>query len=209
MRTIVCYGDSNTHGAAADLTRFERDVRWPGVAQRELAGWAHLIEEGLNGRTTIWDDPHAEGRNGRTYLLPCLRSHAPIDLVVIMLGTNDLKRFFGRTAAEIAAGAGVLVDLARTSATGPDGAAPAVLLVAPPPLGELTAYSEIWGFEDARAKAAEFPRLYATVAAMKGAFFLDAGTVVAPDPADGVHLTADGHAALGRAIAARVREILV
>lgn len=207
MYTVVCYGDSNTHGATAQLTRHPRDVRWPGVVARELREEAYVIEEGLNGRTTIWDDPHADGRNGRTYLLPCLRTHQPVDVLVIMLGTNDTKRFFGRSAAEIAAAAGVLVDIAKTSGTGPDGGAPRVLLVAPPPLGELTAYSEVWGFEEARAKAAQFPRLYATVAEMKGAAFFDAGSVVTPDPADGVHLTAEAQTALGRAIAARVREL--
>ena len=107
MPTIVCYGDSNTHGFdAATMGRFPRDVRWPGVLAAELGGIAEVIEEGLNGRTTIWDDPYLDGRNGRTYLLPCLRSHAPVDVLVLMLGTNDLKSIFGRSAAEIAAGAG-------------------------------------------------------------------------------------------------------
>ena len=83
-----------------------------------------MIEEGLNGRTTIWDDPYDGGRNGRTYLLPCLRSHAPVDVLVLMLGTNDTKTIFGRSAAEIAAGAGALADVVLTSGTGPDGGAP-------------------------------------------------------------------------------------
>ena len=105
MPVVVCYGDSNTYGYdAATGGRFPKAVRWPGVLAAELAGSAEVIEEGLNGRTTIWDDPYLEGRNGRTYLLPCLRSHAPVDVLVLMLGTNDLKTIFGRSAGEIAAG---------------------------------------------------------------------------------------------------------
>jgi lysophospholipase L1-like esterase len=209
MPTIVCYGDSNTHGYdAAIMGRFPKSVRWPGVLAAELRGIAEVIEEGLNGRTTIWDDPYLDGRNGRTYLLPCLRSHTPVDVLVLMLGTNDMKTIFGRSAAEIAAGVGALVDLALTSGTGPDGGAPRVLLVAPPCPGEVTDRSEVWGFGEARAKADQFARLYATVAELEGAAFLDAGPVAEVDPADGVHLTLDGHATLGRAVAGAVRRLL-
>ena len=114
MPVIVCLGDSNTHGYdQATGLRFPSDVRWPGVLAAEVGGRAEVIEEGLNGRTTIWDDPYMEGRNGRAYLLPCLRSHAPIDVLVVMLGANDTKTIVGRSAAEIAAGAGALLDGGR------------------------------------------------------------------------------------------------
>jgi lysophospholipase L1-like esterase len=206
---IVCFGDSNTYGFDALTTgRLPKDVRWPGVLAAELAGVAEVIEEGLNGRTTIWDDPYLDGRNGRTYLLPCLRSHAPLDVVVIMLGTNDTKTIFGRTAAEIAAGAGALVDLALGSGTGPDEGAPRVLLIALPGPGEVTDRSEVWGFGEARAKGERMPSLYRTVAEMRGVAFLDASALVAVDPADGVHLAPEGHAVLGRAVAAAVRDLL-
>lgn len=209
MPTIVCYGDSNTHGYdAASGGRFARSVRWPGVMAAELGGIADVIEEGLNGRTTIWDDPYLDGRNARTYLLPCLRSHAPVDVLVLMLGTNDLKSIFGRSAAEIAAGAGALVEQALLSGAGPDGNRPSVLLVAPPLLGGRTATSELWGFGEARARSQQFAALYRTVAGLKGVAFLDAGPVAEVDPADGVHLTPAGHATLGRAIAEAVRGLL-
>jgi lysophospholipase L1-like esterase len=209
LPTIVCYGDSNTHGAdPVTLGRFSFAVRWPGVLAGELSGIARVVEEGLNGRTTIWDDPYAEGRNGRTYLLPCLRSHQPIDVLVLMLGTNDLKSIFGRQGHDIAAGAGSLADIALASGTGPAGRAPAVLLVAPPRLGEITVRSELWGFGAARHVAAELPRLYRTAAEHKGVGFLDAAALVGGDPADGVHLSASGHGVLGRAIAEAVRDLL-
>jgi lysophospholipase L1-like esterase len=209
VTTVVCYGDSNTHGAdPVTQGRYPRDVRWPGVLASELEGLAHVIEEGLGGRTTIWDDPFMDGRNGRTYLLPCLRSHQPIDVLVLMLGTNDLKSIYGRRAHEIAAGAGSLVDLALASGTGPGGRAPQVLLVAPPRLGPATDRWELWGFGSARAVADRLSAMYRTTAEMKGVEFLDAAVLVGGDPADGVHLSAADHGILGRAVGRAVRELL-
>jgi len=210
LPTVLCYGDSNTHGADGPTgRRHPRDVRWPGVVARKLAGRAHVLEEGLGGRTTIWDDPFTEGRNGRTYLLPCLQSHAPVAVVVIMLGTNDLKSTYRLGAAEIAAGAGSLVDVVRESAAGPDGGRPEVLLVAPPSLGTLTIAAELWGFGAARETSARLASLYREVAAQSGATFLDAGALVATDPSDGVHLDAAAHAMLGMAIAVAVAGLLL
>jgi lysophospholipase L1-like esterase len=162
MPTIVCYGDSNTYGYdAATAGRFPPDVRWPGVLRRELGAEFEVIEEGLNGRTTIWDDPFVDGRNGRNYLGPCLQSHAPIDVVVIMLGTNDLKAFFRVSAAEIASGAGALVGIVQTSRAGPGGGEPLVLLIAPPPFVADRGHAELWGFAHAEAESRRFPGLFA------------------------------------------------
>jgi lysophospholipase L1-like esterase len=209
MSVIVCFGDSNTYGFdQATYGRFPRSVRWPGVVAAELGAGVEVIEEGLNGRTTMWDDPYVGGRNGRAYLLPCLRSHAPVDVVVIMLGTNDTKTIFGRSAAEIAAGAGALVDDALASGCGPGAGAPRVLLVAPPGPGDVTERSEVWGFGEAKAKGERMPGLYRTVASMAGVAFLDASAIAGVDPEDGVHLTPQGHATLGHAVAAAVRRLL-
>jgi len=209
LPVVVCYGDSNTHGADGPTgRRHPRDVRWPGVVARALAGRAQVVEEGLGGRTTIWDEPFSPGRDGRAYLLPCLQSHQPIAVLVIMLGTNDLKAIFRLGAPEIAAGAGSLVDLALASPTGPDGGPPAVLLVAPVPLGPLTIASELWGFGAARETSARLAPYYREVAAQTGAAFLDAGALVATDPSDGVHLDARAHGVLGAAIAGAVARLL-
>jgi lysophospholipase L1-like esterase len=209
LPTVVCYGDSNTHGAIGSTgLRHPREVRWPGVLAAALVGRAHVVEEGLNGRTTTWEDPFVAGRNGRTYLLPCLASHAPVAVLVIMLGTNDLKAIHRLGAAEIASGARSLVDLARASGSGPGGGPPAVVLVAPAPLGAPTVASELWGLGAARETSARLALLYREAATQSGAAFLDAGTIVATDPGDGVHLDAAAHAMLGRAIASVVGELL-
>ncbi len=164
-----------------------------------------VIEEGLNGRCTVWDTPIEKGRRGLDYLYPCLLSHAPVDLVIIMLGTNDLKRIYGNTAAEIACGAARLVDEARSTLAGPEGTPPAVLLVSPVPLGEITAHSRMWGFGEAYATSRELAGMYALVAEDHGAGFFDAGTVAAVHPDDGVHLDAAACASLGTALAEAVR----
>jgi lysophospholipase L1-like esterase len=209
MPVVLCYGDSNTHGADPGTgRRLPPDVRWPGVLARRLAGVADVIEEGLNGRTTIWDDPFEGGRNGRTYLLPCLQSHAPIDVFVLMLGTNDLKGIFGLTADRVASGVASLVEIALTSGTGPEQGAPRVLLVAPAALGETTDRSELWGFGAARATSASLPRLYRVAAETHDVAFLDASSLVTVDPRDGVHLSPEAHGTLGRAVAEIVLRLL-
>ncbi len=209
LPVVLCYGDSNTHGADPDGgDRFGYGVRWPGVLAALLEGEARVVEEGLNGRTTIREDPYVPGRNGLTYLVPCLATHAPLDVLVIMLGTNDLKVTFGLAASDIAAGAGALVDVALASQCGPGGGVPEVLLVAPPALGAPSEVTELWGFAGANERSAALPRLYRTAAQRRGVAFLDASSLVAADRADGVHLAPDAHRALAHAVADAVRPLL-
>lgn len=205
-RTIVCFGDSNTHGAdPSGAGRMGPDVRWPRVMARALGADYEVIEEGLNGRCTVWDTPIEKGRNGLDYLYPCLLSHAPVDLVTIMLGTNDLKSIYGNTAADIACGAARLVDEAKGTLAGPDDAPPRVLLVSPAPVGPITAQSEMWGFGAALETSRQLAGMYEIVAADHGAGFFDAGSVAQVSPLDGVHLDAAACAALGAAMADEVR----
>lgn len=207
MRTILCYGDSNTWGYdPATGKRFEREVRWPGVLARELGDGYAVIEEGLNGRTTVWDDPIDAYRNGREYLVPCLESHAPLDLVVVALGVNDLKARLAVSASDIADGAGALVETVQRSATSPDGGAPAVLLLASPPIGDLGDSAEM--FEGAREKSRGFSTHYARVAEKYGCVLLDLSRVVSVSTIDGVHFEASEHEKIGREVGARVREML-
>ena len=205
-RTIVCFGDSNTHGADPSRVggRLSRDERWPRVMGRTLGDEYEVIEEGLNGRCTIWDSPIHPGRNGLTYLEPCLLSHAPLDLVIIMLGTNDLKTAYGLTAPDIAVGAARLVEAAQRTLSGPDGMPPKVLLVSPVPIGKITRASEVWGLGEGYDKSRELARLYEVVAEQYDVGFFDAGSVAETHPDDGVHLGAAACAKLGPAMAKAV-----
>ena len=205
MRTVLCYGDSNTWGyEPATGDRFPEDVRWPGVLAIELGNGFRVIEEALNGRTTVREDPVEENKSGKVYLRPCLESHAPLDLVIIALGVNDLKARFFASASDAADGAGVLVSIAQHSGVGPGGSQPAVLLVAPPPAGRLTELAAM--FAGAEEKSKEFAYQYRRVAEKHGCELLDAGELVRSSDLDGIHLEADEHRKLGEAVASLARE---
>ena len=204
-RTVLCYGDSNTHGTSpipqpGPMQRFEEPDRWPGVLRARLgAGWK-VIEEGLPARTTVHDDP-IEGRhkNGLAYLQPCLESHLPIDVVTLMLGTNDLKTRFSVTAADIASSVELLLREILARGAGPGGGVPRLLLIAPVPIGEVGFLGAI--FRDGAAKSRALAPLYEQVAARQGAAFLDAGSIIEVSPIDGIHFEPDQHRLLGDAVA--------
>jgi lysophospholipase L1-like esterase len=208
IRTVLCYGDSNTWGYATEPrpdSRYERDERWPGVLQRELGADWRVIEEGLSGRTTVRDDP-VEGadKNGKTYLLPCLNTHKPLDAVVIMLGTNDLKARFNLSAWDIAQGVDVLVTTVLSTPCGRNEGVPDVLLVAPPPtLAKFPQHAEM--FAGAAPKSKEMAKHYRAVAELHGVGYLDAGKVAKSSKVDGFHLDPAAHAAIGKAVAEALR----
>jgi lysophospholipase L1-like esterase len=207
MKTIVCYGDSNTWGYdPVSGGRLDGHTRWAGVLRDTLSEGYWVIEEGLGGRTTVWDDPIEGYKNGKEYLIPCLGSHQPLDLVIIMLGTNDLKKRFSVSAYDIAQGAGVLVNMALHSGAGKDWSAPKVLLLAPPPVAKLTGYAEM--FEGAEAKSLKLGEHYRQVAEVFGCAFLDTSTVWTSSDLDGIHFVASEHRKLGLAVAEQVRALL-
>lgn len=212
MATVLCFGDSLTWGFdPATGGRFPADVRWPGVLRAELGPDLLVVEEGLPGRQTVWGSDFMPGRNGRDYLPPCLDSHAPVDVVVLMLGTNDLQTALHRSVEEVARGCGSLVDIVRFGASGPGGRPPRVLLVAPPRIGAVQGIMRI-AFAGAEDRSQHLASWLAQVAEATGSAFLDASEVVGPSTGpggDGVHLDADGQRALGRAVAAAVRPLLV
>ena len=206
-KTILCYGDSNTWGYdPATEDRFDRHTRWAGVMRDVLGDDYWVIEEGLNGRTTVWDDPIEGYKNGHAYLIPCLETHKPIDLVIIMLGTNDLKVRFFLPPSDIAKGAGVLVNTVQKSDTGRNEQAPPVLLLAPPVVVKLTEFEEM--FEGAEAKSEKFSQHFREIAQEYGCHFLDTAQVIRSSPLDGIHFEATEHRKLGKAVAAKVREIV-
>lgn len=208
-RTVLCFGDSNTHGTIPmetlnDIGRFPREVRWTGLLGRHLPDW-HVIEEGQPGRTTLHDDP-VEGahRNGLTVLPAILESHRPIDAVILMLGTNNLKGRFSLSVTDIALSLEKLVTVIRASLTGPGLTAPGVLLVAPPPIREVAPLGEIfWGGE---AKSQAMGARIAQSARRVGVPFLDAGTLVKVSDVDGIHYDAPEHAVLAQAFAEAIRQ---
>ena len=208
MRTVLCYGDSNTWGYdPATRRRYPPHVRWTGVLATRLGAEYRVVEEGLNGRTTRWDDPIEPGRNGLISLRPCIESHQPLNLIIIMLGTNDLKRRFGLSASDIAQSAAALADIAWRFAHAPDGSHAEVLLVAPPAVSTLTDFDQM--FEGARVKSRQFSHYYRLAAGWHHLPFFDAGAVIVSSEKDGIHFDAEEHRKLGEALANEVRRLIV
>lgn len=204
---MLCYGDSNTWGyVPGSGTRLSASQRWPGVLQANMDSEIRVIEEGLNGRTTVFDDPFQPYKNGAEVLGPVLGVNGPLDLVIIMLGTNDLKQYLRRTAYEIARGARHLVKLVQRSKSGRGGVFPAVLLVTPPAIKDLPQATSSFSHAAIEASRRLAP-YYRSVAAETGCYFFDASAIVAGSSTDGVHLNAEGHAILGSALAREVRKI--
>lgn len=214
MKTILCYGDSNTWGAdPATGGRFDRFTRWPGVL-RELLNvdsppgnpeyW--IVEEGLCGRTTCREDPVEGDKNGLRQLLPILESHKPLDLVIVMLGTNDLKLRFVPTESDIARGAQNVAKAALGSGTGRDGAAPKVLMVCPPPTAKLTYFKSMFG--DCGELSEKLAGRCRQFAAELGVDYLNAGDHMRSSDLDGIHFEASEHRKLAEAIARRVHAML-
>lgn len=210
MRSVLCFGDSNTHGqipGGTPLDRYGPTERWPGVMAQALGSRWHVIEEGLSGRTTVRDDP-IEGahKNGRTYLKPCLQSHMMLDVVIIMLGTNDLKVRFNQPPSEVAMGIGCLVHDIKELMPGPRGTVPEIMIVAPPPmLDDIKEWESI--FAGAPAKSRRLALEFEIIADSLEVHFFDAGSVVGCDPLDGFHINKEAHEILGAALAREVEAI--
>lgn len=200
QKHIICYGDSNTWGSIpGSKDRYPREVRWTGILQKLLGDTYSVIEEGCNGRTTVWDDPVEGDKNGKTYLMPCLWSHRPVDLVVLMLGTNDLKLRYSVPASDIARSIGVLAKIILKSEAGPGGSMPKLLIIAPPRLAKLTEYVEM--FEGGTEKSKKLPQYYAKIAGDLNLPFFDANEVVKSSDKDGIHWEAADHHKFANALA--------
>ena len=209
---IVCLGDSNTHGYCADPAdcadggaRFNENERWTCLLQKALGEEYLVLEEGLSGRTTVFSDPLHEAMPALDVAYPILMSHEPVDLLVIMLGTNDTKERFCVNPACIARGLERLVDKCKCIPCWGDHK-PNILLIAPPHIGEKMEQSEVMpamGLGCA-AKSRELAKYYAVVAQNQGCAFLDAEGVAEFNEVDYMHLTRKGHAQL----AAKLSEIV-
>lgn len=215
MKNILCFGDSNTWGCKPiqspdRIERYSKSERWPGILQIILGDDFDVIEEGMGGRTTIWDDPLEGYKNGREYLVPCLNTHQPLDLVILMLGTNDLKARFSLPASDIAASAGSLVELIqRHKFQVADCPTPSVLLIAPPPILDIPELPDFFKemLEGGPVKSRRFSTHFRKVADSLGCSYLDAADFLQVSPIDGVHYDAATHVKLAQVVADKVRQI--
>ena len=207
MKTILCFGDSNTYGYIPDGSgRFPIDVRWTGRLQSALGDSARVIEEGLCGRTTIFPDEVRDGRRGIDMIGTLVESHHPVDLLVVMLGTNDCKSAYHATAEQITEGVCRVIERAKEHA--PESMK--VLLISPIHLGK--GVGEV-GFdpefnENSENVAKNLAEQYQNLAEKEGYAFLNAAEYANPSETDREHLDQNGHQKLGAAIERKIREIL-
>ncbi|WP_136442497.1 SGNH/GDSL hydrolase family protein [Pacificoceanicola onchidii] len=207
MAVILCYGDSNTHGTrpmtvAGVSERHAAGDRWPDAMAAALGVGHQVLSEGLPGRTTVHDDMVEGGmRNGLTVLPAILHSHVPLDLLVLMLGTNDLKNRFSVSSYEIARSLERLITVTRTS-----GVVDRILLVAPAPVRECGTLVDV--FAGAEARQAGLRDHIAAIADKTSCGFLDAGETVTVSDQDGVHWEAEAHRRFGVVMADAVRAML-
>jgi lysophospholipase L1-like esterase len=211
MQQVLVYGDSLSWGIVP-LTRRRLPFaeRWPGVMERELSAAAHpvrVLEDCLNGRRTVWDDPFKPGRKGLDGLAQRIEMHSPLALVVLMLGTNDLQSMHPHVAWHAAQGISALVHAVRQAPIEPGMPVPPVLVVAPPPVEEPRGPLAP-KFLGADEKGIGLAEAYREVATTLACGFFDAGAVTSSSRVDGIHLDADQHRVLGEALAAVVRPLL-
>lgn len=211
MKRVLCYGDSNTFGANPEGGhRFDEKTRYPKRLAALLGPEYEVIEEGLPGRTTVYEtfvDPFV---NGRTYLYPCLLSHMPLDLVILMLGTNDLSTGARVNAYYAAAGVERLVNLTRQVSMEQQMSCPQILIVSPPLISDTTnnpVIENVFSMQEASRESRSFRTHYSDVAAARHCAFLAAEDYTQTG-SDGVHMTRESHLALAQALCLEVRRLL-
>ncbi len=207
-KRILAYGDSLTWGRIANqFKRYDVDTRWTGVLQNELGNDYEVIEEGLRGRFLAGENPFVPNRDGLAQFGPILASHFPLDLVVIMLGTNDTNSRANKSAGDIAKGLNNYFQEIDEWVTDFQVSMPKVLVIAPPLIDE-TRLKENSMFEGATTKSREFAQEFENIAKEYGAFFFDSSKYAPQDGEDGVHISGESHRRLGTNLAPYVVEIL-
>jgi len=219
-RAVLCYGDSNTWGATHDLgkngDRIPYASRWTTILQQGLGDSFIVVPEGLSGRTTVVDDPYGnpdfagvggQGMNGHRFLLPCMHSHKPLALVVIGLGTNDLKAHFSLTPSNIATGVRTLIHTVRRSNAGEDGGAPKVLVVSPALVRDCHPVAETWGFVNCKEKSRKAIAAVSEMCEEEKVAFVDL-SVIADTGEDGVHFSSESARTIGDHMLVEVKKVL-
>jgi|SRR3989344_1454291 len=208
-KRILCYGDSNTWGyIPGSGERYSVNIRWTGLLQAKLGESYEVIEEGLNGRTTVHDDPDTGriGKSGKTYLLPCLESQNPFDIIVVMLGTNDAKVKFNRTSKQIVEGLEELTVIIKDRAKNKAGNTPQIIIVSPPHVNENVegAGEKYKGSEDKLSILAEE---YKKLAEREGCLFVNIASHVIPSQKDGLHLEPESHRRIAEVLASKIQSL--
>lgn len=208
---VLCFGDSNTYGYMPTGGRYDEETRWPMRMQNVLGTDFLVTEEGMNGRTCVFDDPVEGGyKSGAQYLPAALISHSPLDLVIIMLGTNDLKQRFGMNPKTIGDAMMQLVKICRVYGYDDHGNPPKIMIVSPAPILDTlmqAGHGESFG-RQAIAMSYDLSREYLRVAKLLRCSFFDAGECAEASGFDSVHLTRESHLRLGESLAVKVKEIL-
>ena len=204
MQHILVYSDSLSWGIVPTLrTRLPFDARWPGVMEIALNERRHsvrIIEDCLNGRRTVWEDPFRPGRNGIEGLAQRIEINSPLSLVMLMLGTNDFQSMHPHTAWHAAQGMAALVTAIRQAPIEPGMPVPPILMIAPPPIGVPNGPIAP-KFIGAGEKAVGLADAYRGIASDMNCHFFDSGSVTPSSAVDGIHLDADQHQSLGKALA--------
>lgn len=212
MKQVLVYSDSLTWGIIPSTRkRFDFNDRWPGVMENVLnqdVSQVRVIENCLNGRRTVWDDPFKPGRNGLVGIEQIIEMHSPLSLVILMLGTNDFQSMHPHTAWHAAQGVKAIITSIQQAPIEPGMAKPPILLVVPPrirlPKGPIAPK-----FQGAEIKCTGLSEQYSAVAKELNCFLFDAGSVTSSSEVDGIHLDKEQHHLLGKAIAEEVKVILV
>ena len=201
---ILCFGDSLTWGYRPGVQgRFGEEERWTGILQNLLGDGFKVIEEGQNSRTIATDDPTEGEKNGFSYIIPCLESQRPLDLMILMLGTNDMKRKYGYSAGDIAGEMERFLEKVWTYNHFHLDGKMKILLVSPPAVGENvqgSSMNDVFDFGQTLAVSAELKELYRQLAEIFGCFYLDGSSAVKVSPVDGVHLDLEGNQTFGKAV---------
>jgi lysophospholipase L1-like esterase len=207
LKNILCFGDSNTYGfIAGSGGRYDENTRWTRLLQKHLGLEYYIIEEGLNGRTTVYDDDTMKHVNGSNYLEVCIASNRPLDLVIIMLGTNDTKDRFHASAKDIAKGMEELIKILRSPGLYDKG----ILIVSPIHISDkigFSEYNESFGGQKGAEKSRLLANEYKVLADKYGCHFMDAADYAKADDKDAIHLDAKGHAKLAEALYHKIKEI--
>jgi len=207
MKTILCYGDSLTYAMdPATWDRYEYDDRWTSVMESQLGSGYKVIVEGLSGRTSNWDLPYLPFRNGKEPLMMLLESHSPLDLVIIMLGTNDLVSMLNKTAEESAAGMMSLIRVIYQSLSGPGGGIPKVMIVCPPAISKLSDFMGLY-YDKNVEESKKLPENYKKFAEQFGCSFIDSNQYIKTCIPDGIHISRDSQKILGIKIAESVKKL--